>query len=190
MVLLFFWLRQKETKRERKNHINKEMLERGKGGKRRHTQQQRQAKKEKIIHFDLNAQSDAFALLLPSLCADFIDYMKRIQIAAQECNIRFLNPIVGTPEKPPHVHIFFYYSFLVQFFSASFLSLTLSLTLPPRPWRPLLFRWFLLEYKKATIGKEGATKSLFFLPKLNMEFFFFLCSHLTHFLHSSLSTSN
>lgn len=33
------------------------------------------------------------------LCADFIDYMKRIQIAAQECNIRFLNPIVGAPEK-------------------------------------------------------------------------------------------
>lgn len=33
------------------------------------------------------------------LCADFIDYMKRIQIAAQECNIRFLNPIVGMPEK-------------------------------------------------------------------------------------------
>lgn len=139
------------------------MLERGKGGEKEGIQQQqRQAKKEKIIHFDLNAQSDAFALLLPSLCADFIDYMKRIQIAAQECNIRFLNPIVGTPEKPPHVHIFFYYSFLVQFF---FLSLTPSLTLPPRPWHPPpipYFGGFCWNIKKPQSEKKEQRKVYFF----------------------------
>lgn len=56
------------------------------------------------------AQSDAFALLCVSFrfCADFIDYMKRIQIAAQECNIRFLNPILGSPEKPRCTYIYFF----------------------------------------------------------------------------------
>lgn len=164
------------------------MLERGKGGEKEGIQQQqRQAKKEKIIHFDLNAQSDAFALLLPSLCADFIDYMKRIQIAAQECNIRFLNPIVGTPEKPPHVHIFFYYSFLVQFFFLVAYSFSHSPTTSLAPSPHPIFRWFLLEYKKATIGKEGATKSLFFLPKLNMEFSFFYVPMSPIFCTPSLS---
>lgn len=54
-------------------------------------------KHKKIIHFDPSSVRCFGCAFL--LCADFIDYMKRIQIAAQECNIRFLNPIVGTPEK-------------------------------------------------------------------------------------------
>jgi hypothetical protein len=73
--------------------------------------------------------------------------MKRIQIAAQECNIGFLNPIVGTPEKGLHVRTYiFYYSFLLASFGG--------------------FDW---NIKKPQSEKE----SLFFLPKLTVEFFAF-----------------
>lgn len=134
-------------KRERKNHINKETekeRERVRGEReieRKSTRGRKESEKEREKNHSFLYKCsvrDVFVLLLCFLlCADFIDYMKRIQIAAQEYNIRFLNPIVGTPEKP--ACIYFYYSFLVScFFSHSL----------------LVFGGFLLKYKKATIGER------------------------------------
>lgn len=104
---------------------------------------------------------------MPSLCsaffcADFIDYMERIQIAAQECNVRFSNPIVGILES----HDFFFIIVSLYILSVA-----------------------LLAYKATTIGRKRS-KSLSFLPKLNMKFSIFSSGFSSAVKTTSLQSEN
>lgn len=127
LSFLLFWQKIIRQKPERKNHINKEKS--GEGREEAVTRTERMKKNH----------SDALAPLFFS----FLFRFHRLhETNTNCCNIRFLNPIVGTPEKPSCTYSFF----SIFFFLAS-----------------AFFRWFCWNIKKPQWkGKKSSSRNIYF----------------------------